>query len=46
MTIQQKNQIKEALKNLRMATKEDIKPKKIDKFIWTARILLEIVLDT
>ncbi len=46
MTIRQEKRIKEALNNLRIATKEGIKPKKTDKLIWTARIALELVLDT
>lgn len=46
MNEEQKRQLKEALKNLRMATKDEIKPKKVDKMAWTARIILEILLDT
>jgi len=47
MTKKEKQLIWDALNNLRKAThQKNIKPKKIDKLVWTARILLELVLDT
>ena len=47
MTIKEKAQLYEALRNLKKATKPDnIKPKKNRDFVWTARVILEIILDT